>query len=153
MFLNPSGYRETDDARDVYHDVVVALKSEKSLNTGQPSALASWIAALKLEEGARIFHVGCGTGYYTAIMAEVVGSAGAIVAAEIESDLAAQAAENLRDYMNVTVHRGDGATADETSCDAILINAGVTHPHIPWLYSLNEGGRMVLPLTVPWRLT
>ena len=31
----------------------------------------------------------------------------------------------------------------------MLINAGVTHPHLPWLERLSEGGRMVLPLTVP----
>ena len=34
------------------------------------------------------------------------------------------------------------------ACDAMLINAGVTHLYPPWLDRLREGGRLVLPLTV-----
>jgi protein-L-isoaspartate(D-aspartate) O-methyltransferase len=147
-YLNQSGYRTSDDPCDLYHNVVVAIKSEQSLNNGQPSALASWIATLELTPGARLFHVGCGTGYYTAIMAEVLRPSGAILAAEVEPDLAASATENLREYPYVTVHSGDGASVDPGPCDAIFVNAGVTHPHVPWLRRLKDGGRMVLPLTI-----
>jgi protein-L-isoaspartate(D-aspartate) O-methyltransferase len=150
-FLGNSRYRTVKDERDIYHNVLVALKSEQSLNNGQPSALASWIAALDLTPGDRVFHVGCGTGYYTAIMAELVGSAGALIAAEVDPELAAEATENLRDYAHVTVHSGDGATIDPGQCDAMLINAGVTHPHLPWLHRLKEDGRTVLPLTVVFK--
>jgi protein-L-isoaspartate(D-aspartate) O-methyltransferase len=146
--LKPIAYRETNDPRDVYHNVVVALKKAQTLNNGLPSALANWIAALKLVEGNRVFHVGCGTGYYTAIMAEVAGLSGTVIAAEVDPDLAAQATENLRGYTNVTVRCGDGAVLDPGPCDAILINAGVTHPHAPWLRRLKEGARMALPLTI-----
>jgi len=149
MYLQQGAYRETSDPRDVYHNVVIALKRSQNLNNGQPGALASWISALNLAEGHRVFHVGCGTGYYTAILGEAVGPAGAVVAAEVDPDLAAQAAEALRGYGNITVHSGDGATIDPGLCDAIFINAGVTHPHSAWLQSLKDGGRMVLPLTVP----
>ena len=34
-----------------FHNVLVALKRSQNLNNGQPSALASWIAALNLAEG------------------------------------------------------------------------------------------------------
>ena len=44
--LNQSAYRTASDAREVYHNVVVALKNSESLNNGQASALAIWIAAL-----------------------------------------------------------------------------------------------------------
>lgn len=148
LYMQPGNQREVNDPRDVYHNVVVALKRSQNLNNGQPSALASWISALCLAEGHRVFHVGCGTGYYTAILAEVVGPAGAVIAAEVDSELAAQATANLVLYSNVIVHSGDGATVDPGLCDAILINAGVTHPHAAWLSSLKNGGRMVLPLTV-----
>src|SRR5581483_9194338 len=43
----------------------------------------------------------------------------------------------------------DGATIDPGPCDAIFINAGVTHPHPAWLRCLKDAARMVLPLTVP----
>ena len=141
-------YRTTSSVRDVYHDVFVALKSEKFLNNGQPSMIARLIAALKLSPGKRVFHCGCGTGYYTAIMAEVVGSKGSVVAAEIDSTLAEIAITNLMNYDHVKVLNRDGADVNPVSCDAILVNAGVTHPHPAWLDCLSEGGVLVLPLSV-----
>jgi protein-L-isoaspartate(D-aspartate) O-methyltransferase len=66
----------------------------------------------------------------------------------VDPDLAARARDNLAGYPNVEVHAVDGAAFDPGECDAILINAGVTHPHAAWLDRLCEGGRMVLPLTV-----
>jgi protein-L-isoaspartate(D-aspartate) O-methyltransferase len=146
--LNRSSYRATSNVCDLYHDVFVALKSEKFLNNGQPSMIARLIAALNLSPGKRVFHCGCGTGYYTAIMAEVVGSNGSVVAAEIDSTLAEIAITNLKDYDHVRVLSRDGADVDPVACDAILINAGVTHPHPSWLDGLSEGGVLVLPLSV-----
>ena len=62
--------------------------------------------------------------------------------------LAARAQKNLSRYPNVTVFAGDGATLDPGECDAMLINAGVTHPSPLWLDRLSEGGRLVVPLTM-----
>src|SRR5271154_2240257 len=76
--LVPGGtkYRTIDDPRHLYHNVLIALDPGRGLNNGQPGALARWIDALDLKTGDRVFHVGCGVGYYTAIMAEVVGPGG-----------------------------------------------------------------------------
>jgi protein-L-isoaspartate(D-aspartate) O-methyltransferase len=137
------------NARHVYHNVVVALDPARRLNNGQPSSLAMWINALDLQPGNRVFHLGCGVGYYTAIIAEVVGPAGSVFASEVDSELATRAARNLAAYPNVSVHAGDGATADPGMCDAIFVNAGVTHPHRMWLDRLADCGRLLLPLTFP----
>lgn len=137
-----------DDARHLYHNVVVVLELERDINNGQPSALARWIDALELKPGDRAYHLGCGVGYYTALMAEVVGPDGAITATEFEQDLAARARENLAPYANVTVHAADGAVFDPGDCDAILVNAGVTSLHPLWLDRLRDGGRLVFPLTI-----
>jgi protein-L-isoaspartate(D-aspartate) O-methyltransferase len=144
-------YTETadDDPCHVYHNVPIALDSARDLNNGQPGSLAHWIDALDLKGGERLFHLGCGVGYFTAIMADVVGKMGQVIASEVDVDLAARAAKNLAEYPNVKVHCGDGGALDPGECDAILINAGVTHPHPLWLDRLRPGGRMVLPLTVP----
>lgn len=147
MGLAGAGYSTTDEPRDLYHNVLVALDPDRHLNNGQPSALAAWIDALKLEAGDRVYHLGCGVGYYTAIMAEVVGASGRVVASEVDPVLAARARENLSAYPNVSVHAGDGAAFDPGECDAIFINAGVTHPHPLWLERLSKRGRLVLPLT------
>jgi len=103
---------------------------------------------MDLKPGDRVYHLGCGVGYYTAIMAEVVGPKGSVVGIELHSQLAARAKENLSGYLNVTVHEGNGATFDPGECDAMLINAGTTHPHPLWLRRLRERGRLVVPLTV-----
>jgi protein-L-isoaspartate(D-aspartate) O-methyltransferase len=146
--LGRLAYRTTDDPRDLYHNVVVALDAAHDINNGQPSALALWIDALELKPGNRAYHLGCGVGYYTAIIAEVVGGRGSVVGIEVHAELAARAKENLSCCSNVTVHAGDGATFDPGECDAMLINAGVTHPHPLWLERLREGGRLALPLTM-----
>lgn len=147
MGVAGAGYSTTDDPRDLYHNVLVALDPNRHLNNGQPSALARWIGALELEAGDRVYHLGCGAGYYTAIMAEVVDASGRVLASEVDAGLAARARENLAAYPNVSVHAGDGAAFDPGECDAIFINAGVTHPHPLWLRRLSPRGRLVLPLT------
>jgi len=135
-------YQTTSEPHRLYHNVLVVVDPAREINNGQPSALASWIAALDLKSGDRVYHMGCGVGYYTAIMAEVVGPGGSVVAIEAQPDLAARARENLSGYRQVVVHSGDGAAFDPEPCDAMLINAGVTHPHELWLE------RLVLPLTI-----
>ena len=144
-------YSETEDADPsrLYHNITVAIDPVRRLNNGQPSALAFWIGSLDLKPGDRVFHLGCGVGYYTAILAHVVGAKGSVIACEVDPELAARAAANLSAYPSVTVHAADGKTVDPGPCDALLINAGVTHPHLPWLDRMPVGGRMVLPITIP----
>ena len=141
-------YVTVDDPRDVYHNVVISLDRAKDINNGQPGSLARWIDALALKTGERVYHLGCGVGYYTAIMAEVVGPRGSVVGLELQPDLAARAKENLASYANATVEAGDGSEFDPGECDAILVNCGVTHPQMKWLERLREGGRLVVPFTM-----
>jgi protein-L-isoaspartate(D-aspartate) O-methyltransferase len=147
MGLKGEAYVTTENVRDLYHNVLVAIDAARYLNNGQPSALARWIDVLELKPGDSVYHLGCGVGYYTAIMAEVVGSSGRVAASEVDPTLADRARENLAAYPNVSVYTGDGATFDPGTCDAMLINAGVTHPNPLWLERLGERGRIVLPLT------
>jgi protein-L-isoaspartate(D-aspartate) O-methyltransferase len=140
---------EDDDPRRVYHNVAVGLDPARNLNNGQPGSLAHWIEALDLKPGDRVFHLGCGVGYFTAILAETVGPTGSVITSEVDSEFARRAQEYLASYQNVSVHAGDGMAIDPRVCDAMLINAGVTHPHRPWLDHLREGGRMVVPITIP----
>ena len=141
-------YTRVEDARHLYHNVIVVLDKEGDIHNGQPSALAWWIGAMDLQPGARAYHLGCGVGYYTAIIAEVVGPGGSVTGCDVQPELAARAKQNLSSYPNVTVAEGDGATFDPGECDAMLINAGATHPLPLWLDRLPEGGRLVVPLTM-----
>lgn len=141
-------YITVEDPRDVYHNVVISLDRAKDINNGQPGSLARWINALTLKPGERVYHLGCGVGYYTAIIAEVVGPQGSVVGLELQADLAARAKENLASYTNVTVEVGDGAEFDPDECDAMFVNCGVTHAQTKWLERLREGGRLVVPFTM-----
>jgi protein-L-isoaspartate(D-aspartate) O-methyltransferase len=133
---------------DLYHDVAVFLDRSKTLTNGNPSTLVPWLNALELVEGKSVFHLGCGTGYYTAIIAEVVGPSGSVTAAEVEPSLATQARKSLARYPQVQVVEGDGGVVALGESDAILINAGVTHPAEQWLESMSIGGTLVVPITI-----
>lgn len=138
-----------DDPRHVYHNVSIALDPARHLINGQPATIGRWIDELGIQPGERVFHLGCGPGYYTAIMAELAGSGGHVTAVDIDEALAARARTNLSAYKNVTVVAGDGASIDPGPCDAILINAGVPLPRAEWLDALSDSGRMIVPLTIP----
>jgi protein-L-isoaspartate(D-aspartate) O-methyltransferase len=146
--MGQMSYQAVEDPRDLYHNVLVSLDRSKEINNGQPGSLGRWIDALELKPGDRAFHLGCGVGYYTAILAEVVGPHGRVVGLELEPGLAARARENLSAYANVTVDEGDGAGFDPGPCDAMFVNCGVTHPQTIWLERLRHAGRLVVPFTM-----
>src|ERR1700680_5126867 len=78
-------YWTTEDAdpRHLYHDVLIAIDEERRLNNGQPSLWAHLYDQLHLTRGDHVMHVGAGVGYYSAILAEIVGSTGHVTAIEI----------------------------------------------------------------------
>lgn len=131
----------------LYIDSVVQIVAERNLNDGQPSAHAKWIAAAGLRDGDRVVHVGAGTGYYTAIMAHLVGRSGRVTGIELDPELAARAQTNLSSFPNVRVVQGDGALAPFDTADVIYVSAGATRPADVWLNGMAEGGRLIVPLT------
>jgi protein-L-isoaspartate(D-aspartate) O-methyltransferase len=143
-----SGYVESpDDPALLYQDVVVSLGGEGPFNNGQPTLHAYCIAALDVKRGERIVHVGAGTGYYTAIMAKLVGETGTVDAYEIIPEFAQRAVNNLAEFPFVTVHARSGAEAPLPLCDVLYVNAGATEPLDIWLDALLPGGRLLFPMT------
>jgi protein-L-isoaspartate(D-aspartate) O-methyltransferase len=144
-----SGYVETltDDPAVLYQDVVVSLGTEGPLNNGQPTLHAFCLAALAPKKGERVVHVGAGTGYYTTILAKMVGESGVVDAYEIEPTLARRAADNLAAFPNVTVHTRSGAEGTLPACDVLYVNAGATEPLAVWLEALRPMGRLLFPMT------
>ncbi len=82
---------EDADPRRLYQNVLIALDESKGINNGQPSLWAEFLDQLDLRAGASALHLGCGTGYYTAILAEIVGPGGRVTAVEIDEGMAARA--------------------------------------------------------------
>ena len=144
-----AGYIPTisDDPRLLYQDILVGLATDRGINNGQPSLHAKFLDACSPVEGEFVVHVGAGTGYYTAILAALVGPTGNVVAFEIQADLADRARDNLKHLPNVTVLSDSATQAHLPSADVIYVNAGATHPLAAWLDALNVGGRLIFPLT------
>jgi protein-L-isoaspartate(D-aspartate) O-methyltransferase len=136
------------DPSATYHDVPFAIDAARALHNGLPSFLARLIEASELAAGQHVVHVGCGSGYYSAILAELVGSGGRVTAIEVDEELAARARENLDGLEQVEVVHADGTRFDPGAADAFLVNAGATHPVPLWLDRMLPGARLVLPLTV-----
>jgi protein-L-isoaspartate(D-aspartate) O-methyltransferase len=135
------------DPRPLYQDVLVALDRGRGINNGQPSLWAQVFDRLDLRPRMMIVHLGCGTGYYTAILAESAGPAATILAVEIEPDIADRAHEALAPWPQVRVTAGDGARMDLPTADLIVASAGATHPLALWLDALAPGGQLLFPMT------
>src|ERR1700722_15533156 len=71
--MRSGDYWSTPDAdpRHLYHDILVAIDEKRGLNNGEPSLWAGLCDQLDLARGARFVHVGAGTGYYSAILADI----------------------------------------------------------------------------------
>jgi protein-L-isoaspartate(D-aspartate) O-methyltransferase len=138
---------DDDDPRQVYHDVLIALDEAHGINNGQPSLWAYLLDHLDLMPGEQVLHLGCGTGYYTAIIAELVGLAGRVTAVEIDATLARKAQAALVDWPQVKLIHSDGAATSFEPVDAIVASAGATHPLPSWLDALRPGGRLLFPMT------
>lgn len=140
----------TDDPRLLYEDVLVSLAPDRGINNGQPSLHARCIAACAPAPGEVVVHVGAGTGYYSAILAALVGPTGRVLAYEVEADLAEAARRNLQSLANVEVRACSATAQPIPRADIVYVCAGITDPPDSWLDALNTGGRLVFPLTSDW---
>ncbi len=135
-----------DDVAVVYADVLVALDASRGVNNGSPSLHALMLHHLAVARGDVVLHVGAGTGYYTAILAELAGPDGRVTAVEYDATLAEAARRNLKPWPNVTVIRGDGAAGPTEPTQRIYVNFAVGEPADAWLDQLTIGGRLVFVL-------
>jgi len=142
-------YCSTVDADPIYlyQDVLVAIDEKRKLDNGLPSLWARVFDVLDIKEKERVVQVGCGTGYYSAILSELVGPAGTVVAIDCEEAFVQRARRNLQDHGNVEVIHCDGCRDVGGSADVIVVHAGFTYPHPLWLDSLRPNGRLMVPLT------
>jgi protein-L-isoaspartate(D-aspartate) O-methyltransferase len=92
----------------LYIKGVIGILPERNLNNGEPSLHAALIASAAPQPGEHVVHIGAGVGYYTAIMAELVGASGRVTAIELDAGLAARATTNFAMAPKVRVIEGDG---------------------------------------------
>lgn len=146
--ISGGGYVRTpnDDPAFLYQDTLVAIDAERGINIGQPRWHARWLDAMALREGETVVQVGAGTGYYTSLLAHLVGPKGRVHAYEIDPGLAMRASANLAQMPWVTVHGRSGIADDLPKADVVYVNAGITQPSWAWLDAMQAGGRLLFPL-------
>lgn len=152
-FLDPGPWRfsedgpqtESDDPALLYQDLGLEIARGMPLPTGLPSLHARFLDACRPAGGERVVHIGAGRGYFTAILAELVGPTGVVRAFEVVTALADMAKRSLSPWAHVQVEARSG-TGEHGAADVIYVCAGVQQIPLAWLRSLREGGRLLLPL-------
>jgi len=113
----------------------------------QPYIVAYMTEALELSLDDRVLEVGTGSGYQTAVLAEIASE---VCSIEIVPPLARRAGSKLRElgYRNVRVICTDGHQGWPLAApfDAILLTAAPTSIPRPLVEQLAMGGRLVAPV-------
>ncbi len=128
-----------------YEDAALPIGSGQTIS--QPFVHARSIELLELTGQERVLEIGTGSGYQTALLAQLSAQVFSVerVAALIERARVLLAELDVR---NVSMLLGDGTLGwrDYAPYDGIIVGAGA--PHVPAAYSeqLAEGGRLVLPV-------
>lgn len=140
----------TDDPRSVYADAAVAVTRDRQLWCPPPSATARQIEQLAAVEGMRILHVETGSGYGTALLADMVAERGSVVGVNASETATGVSSAFLAraGCTNVTVHSGDGTVGapEAGPFDRILVSAGAADIAPAWIEQLADDGRLVFPL-------
>lgn len=128
-----------------YGDFPLPIGEEQTIS--QPFMVAVMTEALELKGDERVLELGTGSGYQTAILAELCHK---VFSIERISSLAGRARKVLDKlgYGNVLVKIGDGTLGwkEEAPFDAIIVTAGAPEIPQPLTEQLKIGGRLVIPV-------
>ena len=128
-----------------YEDIPLPIGLGQTIS--QPYIIALMTEALEIKQQDRVLEIGTGSGYQTAILAEIADK---VVTVERITALADSAQKVLASlgYTNIVFHIAEATLGwkIEAPYDAIIVTAG--SPHIPddLVAQLAIGGRMVIPV-------
>jgi len=140
MFLPSSRHHQA------YQDQALPLSQGQTIS--QPFMVAVMTEALGLDPSHRVLEIGTGSGYQTAVLADLAAE---VFSVERIPELASQAENTLEELgcENVRIRIADGSLGwpDEAPFDGILVTAGA--PQIPNSLQdqlIEDGGRLVVPV-------
>lgn len=137
------------DPRHLYRNILIALDADLGINVGEPALWANMLNRLGKFSGKSILQIGGGSGYYSAILASLVGKKGHVTAFELNPKVAKLGASAISQIPNLDFRIGDATSdlsKDDGPFDIIISYAGVTHPKRQWIEKLCEQGTMLLPI-------
>jgi protein-L-isoaspartate(D-aspartate) O-methyltransferase len=131
--------------KDAYEDVPLPIGEGQTIS--QPFVVALMTQALGLVGRERVLEVGTGSGYQTAVLAQMVKT---VYTVEIREALARKAWARLTGlgYRNVHARVGDGYEGWPLYApfDAIMVTASAREIPKPLFDQLAEGGRLIMPV-------
>ena len=131
-----------------YDDIPLPLMRGKTIS--QPTTVMLMTHALELKSGDKVFEVGTGSGYQTAIIAKIIGPKGKVVTIEVIPELISFAKQNLSkaNLENIEIYEDDGSKGlkDKVPFDKIIITAACREFPKPLLEQLNPNGIIVGPV-------
>ncbi len=134
-----------EDRPNAYADRPLAIGEQQT--TSQPYMIAAMLQAAEIAPGDRVLEIGAGSGYQTALLAELAARVFAVERYPALADGARSALERLG-HNNVTVLNADGSTGlpEHAPFDVIVVAAAA--PRIPpaLLDQLAPAGRLVVPV-------
>lgn len=137
-----------DSLYRAYADVALAIDCQQTIS--QPLMVAMMTEALALTGCERILEIGTGSGYQTAVLAQLLSKGGEVFSVERHAELSACAEQRLAQlgYRGTRLLVGDGSLGwpAEAPYDGILVTAAAPRcPPALW-EQLKAGGRLVIPL-------
>jgi protein-L-isoaspartate(D-aspartate) O-methyltransferase len=131
-----------------YEDHPLPIGEEQTIS--QPYVVALMLEALQLSPSDKALEVGAGSGYATALLAEMVAEVFAIERYPFLAD-GARRVLNALGYSKVHVVTGDGSVGlvESGPFDAILVSAAALELPNVLVGQLREGGRMIIPVGAP----
>jgi len=128
-----------------YKDSPLAIGEGQTIS--QPYIVALMTEMLELKSTEKVLEIGTGSGYQSAILAEIVDS---VFTIEIKESLANKASKLHKrlGYNNIYIKVGDGYKGwpEHAPFDGIIVTCAPTHVPQPLIEQLAEGGRMVIPV-------
>ncbi len=128
-----------------YEDYPVPIGQEQTIS--QPYIVALMTELLMLKGNERVLEIGLGSGYQTAILAELAKE---VYAIEILEPLAIAAQKLLKEsgYQNVNIQSSDGFLGwpQQAPFEAIIVTCAPENIPAPLIEQLTEGGRLVIPI-------
>jgi protein-L-isoaspartate(D-aspartate) O-methyltransferase len=118
--------------------------------TSAPKMIARMLRALEVKRGSRVLEIGTGSGYSTALLAELVGSCGMVVSIDVDPPVSERARSRLSTarYTNVLVTTGDGRLGSPTfgPYDHVVAWCSVGVVPEAWLDQSTPDAVLVVPL-------
>lgn len=128
-----------------YADYPVPIGEGQTIS--QPFIVALMTESLGLSGTERVLEIGSGSGYQTAILAELAREVYSIERFDGLGERAKRVLDELG-YKNIKIKIGDGTLGwpEEAPFDRIIITAASPQIPLPLSEQLKEGGRLILPL-------